>query len=640
MEGRLQRWGPVDRNAAGKPRDRIVWKMYKRMFFHVKGHWALMLLALCCLVANSLLEFVIPQLSRYTIDHIIPGKLFHMLPWVGAGILGTAVLLGVFGYLSSFTMAKVGQRAIYDLRNELYRHLHSLDMAFFDRNRTGDLMSRVTSDVGMMQQLVSSGMMQIVTDLFTFVAIAFYMLYVDWQLTLLMLATFPIMMVTTRKFSKRIRSTFKTVQQSVAEVSNHLQDTLSGIRVIKSFASESYETERFSERSGNNMKANLRAARLRSIYEPVIDLLNYTGMAAVLLFGAYQVMRGRLTVGSIVAFLAYLRLLQNPIRHFSRILNTIQQSAAAYERITEVLETKPEVREKPDARPLPPIRGHIVFRNVSFGYRKDVPVLRDFNLTIEPGRVTALVGASGAGKSTVAHLIARFYDPQQGEITIDGYPLKDVRLKTLREQMGVVSQDIVLFNGTVRDNIRYGKPDATDEEIMAAARAANAHEFIASFPSGYDTEIGERGVKLSGGQKQRLSIARAILKNPRLIVLDEATASLDTESEHLIQEALRRLLAGRTCLVIAHRLSTIRSADRIVVLDRGVIVESGTHDELLAAGGQYRKLYDLQFPQGGAEAADEEANGEARLEREPALRQKTESAAVPAPFGRLGKMGW
>ncbi|PYI52520.1 ABC transporter ATP-binding protein [Paenibacillus flagellatus] len=605
MESRRRTVEAAEARPGPRSRDRTVRHMYKRMFFHVKGHWALMLLALVCLVANSLLEFVIPQLTRHTIDRVIPDGDTGALAWIGAAILGTALLLGLFGYLSSVTMATVGQRAVYDLRNELYRHMQSLDMAFFDRNRTGDLMSRVTSDVNMLQQLVSSGMMQILTDAFTFFAIALYMLYVDWQLTLLMLATFPLMLYTTRKFSKRIRASFKTVQQSVAEVSNHLQDTLSGIRLIKSFASEDYELERFAERSETNMKANLRTVRLRAIYEPVIDLLNYVGMVAVLIFGAWQTIRGDLTVGAIVAFLAYLRLLQNPIRHFSRILNTIQQSAAAYERIVEVLETKPEVVEKADAVPLPPVNGHIVFRGVSFAYRPDVPVLRDFDLTIEPGKVTALVGPSGAGKSTVAHLIARFYDPQAGSIVIDGLDLKDVALKSLREQMGVVSQDIVLFNGTVRDNIRYGKPEATDDEIAAAARAANAHEFIASFPNGYDSEIGERGVKLSGGQKQRISIARAILKNPRLIVLDEATASLDTESEHLIQEALSRLLAGRTCLVIAHRLSTIRSADRIVVMDGGSIAEAGTHEELLARNGKYKKLHDLQFPQ--EEAGDSPA---------------------------------
>lgn len=625
IPGGRMRFG-LDADQQKPKKDKTVLNMYKRMFFHVKGHWALLLVALVCLIGNSLLEFVIPQLSRYTIDTVIPGKHYGALIWIALGVLGTALLLGLFSYLSSTTLAKVGQRAIFDLRNELYRHLQSMDMAFFDRNRTGDLMSRVTSDVGMLQQLVSSGMMQIATDLFTFTAVAIYMFYVDWQLTLIIMATFPIMLYTTRKFGKRIRTSFKTVQQSVAEVSNHLQDTLSGIRVIKSFANEDYESERFSARSETNMHANLRAVRLRAIFEPIIDILNNLGMVAVLVFGAWKTMNGDFTVGTIVAFLAYVRLLQNPIRHFSRILNTIQQSAAAYERIVEVLETKPDVTEKANAVQLPPIQGHVVFDDVSFSYRNDVPVLQHFNLEFRPGQVVALVGHSGAGKSTVAHLIARFYDPQQGTISIDGYPLPDVTTKSLREQMGVVSQDIVLFNGTIRDNILYGKPGATDEEMIAAAKAANAHDFIASFPNGYHSEIGERGVKLSGGQKQRLSIARAILKNPRLIVLDEATAALDTESEHLIQEALGRLLAGRTCLVIAHRLSTIQSADQIVVIDQGTIAEKGTHAELIELNGKYRKLYDMQFPQ---EQAKEETS-----EQAPSQPQRPMRAGGPPAWQR------
>ncbi|MFX3636441.1 MAG: ABC transporter ATP-binding protein [Candidatus Pristimantibacillus sp.] len=581
-----------------------IWAMYKRMFFHVRSHLLLMIAALFFIIAVSLLEFVIPQLTQYTIDHLIPAKRYSSLLWIGLGVLGTAVLLGVFNYLSSQTMASVGQRAIYELRNELYRHIQKLDVSFFDRNRTGDLMSRMTNDVNMLQQLISSGMLSIVTDMFTFVAVAAYMFWVDWKLTTIVLATFPLMILTTRFFSGRVRTAFRKVQESISEVSNHLQDTLTSIRLIKSFSNETYETNRFASRSQDNMTANLSAVKLRSIYEPIIDLLNFIGLAAVLLFGARQAMKGTMTIGTIVAFMAYLRLLQNPVKRFSRTLNTIQQSAAAYERIVDIMSVEPEVKEKPDALELPEIKGDIRFNNVSFAYHNGTPVLQNFNLEMKAGEMTALVGSSGAGKSTIAHLLTRFYDPQQGNITIDGHPLTDITLKSLRNQMGIVSQEIWLINGTIRENIVYGTPDATDEEVIAAAIAANAHEFITAYPDGYESQIGERGVKLSGGQKQRLSIARALLKNPRLILLDEATSSLDTESEKSIQDALTHLLEGRTCLIIAHRLSTIRRADRIYVLDKGQVIESGTHDSLLLQPGRYKHLYELQFPQQPANTAD------------------------------------
>ncbi|GGD83922.1 ABC transporter ATP-binding protein [Paenibacillus nasutitermitis] len=579
------------------PKPGSIWSMYKRMFFHIKGQWGLIIAAVISILAVSLLEFGIPQITQYTIDHLIPGKHYYALVWVALGILGTAILLGLFNYISSIAMASIGQRAVFELRNQLYRHLQSLDIGFFDRSRTGDLMSRVTSDVGMLQQLVSSGMMSIVTDLFTFVAVVIYMLWVDWQLTVIILITFPLMILTTRFFSTRIRRSFKRIQESVAEVTNHLQDTLSSIRLMKAFSTEDYESERFAVRSQANMGANLAAVKLRSVYEPIIDLINFVGMAAVLIYGAKQTMDGALTVGSIVAFLAYLRLLQNPVRRFSRTLNTVQQSAAAYERIVEILETKSAVVEIEHPRELENVQGHVVFKDVSFAYHTGTPVLEHFDFELLPGKITAIVGSSGAGKSTITHLITRFYDPQQGSITMDGHPLTELSLSSLRGQMGIVSQDIVLLNGTIRDNMVYGKRGATDAEIEAAARAANAHDFITAFPQGYDSQIGERGVKLSGGQKQRLSIARAILKDPQLIILDEATSSLDSESEKAIQDALEHLLKNRTSLVIAHRLSTIQRADRIYVLDKGKIIEEGTHQSLLEHEGRYKQLYELQFPQ-------------------------------------------
>jgi len=575
-----------------------IYAMFLRIFEHARTEWRALATALACIILISLLEFVVPQLTKYTIDTVIDQKLFSQLFYIGAGIILAAISLGFLRYLSTSVMAAIGQKVLYRLRNDLYRHLQKLDVAYYDRNRTGDLMSRVTNDVSVLQQLISSSMMQLFTDIFTFTAIAIYMMFIDWKLTLMLLATFPFMIMTTHVFGKRIRTSFRKVQESLADVSDHLQNTLTGIRMIKSFTAEDYESERFSERTQRNMDANVQVTRLRAAYEPIIDFINFVGLAIVLVFGAWLAMRGSMTVGTIVAFIAYLRLLQNPIRHFSRILNSIQQAAAAYERIVEVMNTEPEITDKPDAAQLPFMKGHIRFRDVTFSYSgsREEEVLSGFNLELKPGQVTALVGSSGSGKTTIAHLITRFYEVGEGSITVDGYDVRDVTLDSLREQIGIVTQDIVLFNGTIGENIRYGNQHATDEEVVAAAKAAHAAEFIESFKEGYDTQIGERGVKLSGGQKQRLSIARALLKNPKMIILDEATASLDTESEQMIQTALAELLKGRTCLVIAHRLSTIQQADAIFVLENGRIEEQGTHVSLLAKGGRYSELYDMQFP--------------------------------------------
>lgn len=575
-----------------------IYAMFLRIFDHAKTEWKSLVTALICVILISLLEFVIPQITKYTIDTVIDQKLFNQLFLIAAGVIGAAIALGALRYLSTSVMAAIGQKVLFKLRNDLYRHLQRLDVAYYDRTRTGDLMSRVTNDVSVLQQLISSSMMQLFTDLFTFTAIAIYMLFIDWKLTLLLLATFPFMILTTRLFGKRIRSSFRKVQESLADVSDHLQTTLTGIRLIKSFTAEEYESNRFSERTKRNMDANVQVVKLRAAYEPIIDFINFIGLAIVLVFGAWLSMNGMMTVGTIVAFIAYLRLLQNPVRHFSRILNTIQQAAAAYERIVEVMNTKAEIVDAEGAAILPTTRGHIQFQNVSFSYSgaEEGMVLHRFDLELKPGEVTALVGSSGSGKTTIAHLIPRFYDVREGSVTIDGYDVREVALDSLREQIGIVSQDIVLFNGSIEENIKYGNQNATEKEVIAAAKAANAAEFIESFKHGYDTQIGERGVKLSGGQKQRLSIARAILKNPKIIILDEATASLDTESEQLIQGALSKLLKGRTCLVIAHRLSTIQQADHIYVLEDGQIREHGTHHALMKRKGRYSELYELQFP--------------------------------------------
>lgn len=580
-----------------KPSKESIWTMLNHMFNRVPSKWKFSSMILFIMLLISLLEFSIPQLTQYTIDEAIPDKKYDSLLWIGLGILGAAILLAVLNYLNSYIVSKVGQKVIMDLRNAMYDHIQRLDMKFFDKNRTGDLMSRLTNDVNLLQQLISSSMLQVLTDMVTFLAVAIYMLFINWKLTVVLLVTFPFMFYITRVFGKRIRLSFRSVQSSAGDVSNQLQDSLSGMRLIQSFSNETFESKRFAERNHENMVANIKSARLRSMFGPIIDLLNNLGLVAVIVFGAWQVMEGEFTVGLIVAFLAYLRLLQSPIRNFSRVISIVQQSAAAFERITEIMETKPGIQDKDTAIELPAKNNPIEFQAVDFSYNEDTPVLRNLNLTMHPGQVTALVGSSGAGKSTITSLLIRFYDPQSGTIKVGGHDIRDVSLKSLRGQMGVVSQDIILFTGSIRDNIVYGKLDATDEEIIESAKAANAHEFISAFPNGYDSQIGERGVKLSGGQKQRLAIARALLKNPQIIILDEATASLDTESEHLIQEALSSLLKNRTSIVIAHRLSTIRNADQIIVLEKGMVQETGTHDQLLQTNGRYKQLHDLQFPQ-------------------------------------------
>ncbi|MFJ7508251.1 ABC transporter ATP-binding protein [Peribacillus simplex] len=572
-----------------------IWLMLKQMFNRVPSKWKFCTLVLCIMLLISLLEFSIPQLTQFTIDKIIPEKRYDSLIWIGAGILCAAIVLALLNYFNSYIVSKVGQTAIMDIRNSMYDHIQTLDMKFFDKNRTGDLMSRLTNDVNLLQQLISSSMLQVLTDTVTFIAVAVYMLFINWKLTIVLLFTFPFMFYITRVFGKRIRMSFRSVQSSAGDVSNQLQDSISGMRLIQSFTNEEFESRRFAERNQENMAANIKS--VRSMFGPIIDLLNNIGLVAVIVFGAWQVMEGEFTIGLIVAFLAYLRLLQSPVRNFSRVISIVQQSAAAFERITEILETQPEISDKGNAIELPSIKKQIEFQCVDFAYDESVPVLSNLNLTMKAGQVTALVGSSGAGKSTITSLLIRFYDPQDGTIKMDGHDIKDVSLKSLRGQIGIVSQDIILFNGSIRDNIVYGKLDATDDEIIQSSKAANAHDFISAFPDGYDSQIGERGVKLSGGQKQRIAIARALLKNPQIIILDEATAALDTESEHLIQEALSRLLINRTSIVIAHRLSTIHDANQIIVLEKGQVHEKGTHEQLLQKNGRYKQLHDLQFPQ-------------------------------------------
>ena len=571
-------------------------KLVQRFSKYVWQNRAPFFVALVAIFCLSFFQVLVPQITRYVIDVVIPQQKLNQLPWVAGAILAVSLIIGVLNFLRSHMMSLFGQRTINSIRNDLYQHIQKLSIGFFEKRRTGDLMARLSQDVNALGGLITADVADILADSFTFVVIVVYLLSADWQLTLLLLVVWPIMVFLNQFFGRFLRGAYHNVQQQQAAVNNHIQDTLSNINVIKSFGNESYEIDRFFEHSSSYMEANIRAVQIWSLFFPIIDIMNNVGTLIVLVFGSWEVVNGRLSIGEVAAFLAYITQINQPIRRFSRVMNIIQLAIVSSDRIFEILETEPEVIETEDAVPLTEPKGQLRFEQVQFAYRSDEPVLHDFSLDIQPGTTVALVGASGAGKSTIAKLAARFYDPTAGKVWLDDHDLKDITLDSLRDHIGIVAQETLLLYGTVRDNIAYGKLDATDAEIEAAAKAANAHGFITSFPEGYDTIIGERGVRLSGGQRQRLAIARVLLKNPQFILLDEATSALDTESESLIQSSLENLLTGRTSLVIAHRLSTIQNADLIVVLEAGKIIETGTHTELLAKRGRYAQLHAMQFP--------------------------------------------
>jgi len=567
----------------------------KRLFSHVQPYWKPLLLTAVALLLATGLSLLPPLFQRAIIDDVLVTGDFSRLWRLIGGLVGVYALLQAVTMVEQYVRHVLGARFILDLRVRLYAHLQRLSLAFFEQTSTGELMSRVTNDVEALENFVTHGVTLTAVDLLRLLGASAILVTLEWRLALVVLIPVPFIALGLRAFNKYARPIYRQARDRLGDINARLEDNLAGIRVTQAFVQEEPELVRFSDASQRYYTQRVRSIRAWSLFFPGLRFLALLGTALVLGFGAWMVARGQVTLGTLVAFLAYSTSFYEPLNRLTEIDNILQQAIAAGERIFELMDEVPDIQDAPDAIPLESIEGDVVFDDVHFRYQDGEEVLHDIDFHITPGEVVALVGPSGAGKTSIARLLSRFYDPVHGRVVVDGHDLRDVQVASLRRHVAVVLQDTFLFNASVRENLCYGKPDATDAEIIAAATAAYAHEFIVQLPQGYATEIGERGVKLSGGQKQRLALARAILADPRILILDEATSSVDAEAEYLIQQALDEVLKGRTAVVIAHRLSTIRNADKIVALEGGRIREIGSHQELLARGGLYSALYQRQL---------------------------------------------
>ena len=570
-------------------------KNYKRLLAYIKPYLGRLGLAVICIIIASGANLYLPWIIKDMIDKVLAEKNMAMLNVISVSIVVVFAIRGFFYYWQSYLVSYIGQRVVVDVREVMFRKFQRMPMAYFDKHQTGETMSYITNDVGAIQAALVDNLIEFFTEAAILVGSIVLMLYIDWKLTLLTLITVPMVGYAMKIFGRKIKRSGTLIQERIADITALLQESISSIRVVKSFVREDYEIKRFRAENLLNFQAVMKNVQLTSLLTPTVEFLAAVAVTLIVWFGGYEVVQGIMSAGSLVAFLTYAVNLANPVKRLSRIYGRMQQAMAAIDRIFSVLDMKETVNDKPNAVTLPKVEGKVSVENVTFSYDDQHNALENVSFEVSPGQMIAFVGPSGAGKSTIANLIPRFYDVNDGAIKIDGYDIRDVTINSLREQIGIVPQETLLFNTTVLENIRYGKLDATDEEVIAAAKAANADTFINELPNGYQTLIGERGLNLSGGQRQRMAIARAMLKNPQILILDEATSALDTESEKIVQAALDELMVGRTSFVIAHRLSTIFSADQIFVIDKGRICEHGTHAELLKLGGVYSNLYNIQF---------------------------------------------
>jgi subfamily B ATP-binding cassette protein MsbA len=582
----------------------------------LRPHKRALAFALLAVIGETAADLLQPWMLKIVLDGVLRSKPMQGAGWFNHFVLRVAgtgqlsllrfavigsLVIAVFGaacsYAEKYLTTSVGQRVLHDMRMSLYAHVQRLSLSYHDNSRTGDLISRVTSDIDNVQSFVASGVLSAIVDVLTLAGMVGVMFYVNWKFTLAALSVVPILAVVVYSYTRRIKKAAREVRKKEGEIVSTVQEVLGSIRVVKAFAREDYEERRLEEESLESIEIALRARSLKAKLAPLVEVIVAIGTSIVLWMGARMVMAGRFNPGTLVVFILYLGKMFKPIQDLSKMTDSYSKAAVGLERIREVLAAHGEVADTPGARTVSKVRGQVEFADVHFHYEGGPPILRGVTLRIEPGQTAALVGPTGAGKTTIVSLIPRFYDPTSGVVRLDGTDVRRFTKKSLRENISFVLQDTALFHGSIWSNISYGKPGASRREIYAAAELANAHEFIEKLPEGYNTIIGERGVTLSGGQRQRVAIARAVIRNSPLLILDEPSSGLDAESEHLVFEALERLMKGRTSIVIAHRLSTIRDADAIFVVDNGAISESGTHDELLKSGGLYAKLYQLIVPE-------------------------------------------
>jgi subfamily B ATP-binding cassette protein MsbA len=570
----------------------------RRLLVLVKPYWLRLMVAGVAMLVGSLIGLIFPAVTSSLIDTIFikrdEGALNNIVLLLMVVFVGQAAFI----YLQSYLVSWVGERVVADLRLKLYNHLQKLSISFFNEHRTGELISRFTNDVTTVQSAVTNNLISFFQNIVTLVGAIFIIIITDLRLTLLILAVVPIIVVTAILFGRWLRGVSNKVQTQIGETTAVLEETVANIRTVKAFSRENYEIERYQNGVQKIFNITISATRIRSLFTSTMTVVSFEAIVAVLWYGGHEVLAGSISPGQLVAFLIYMGIVGGQVGSLSGVYGTFQSALGGSQRIFELLDTTPQIVDQPDACILPPIKGDLRFDDVSFSYSESgAAVLHNLSFRAAPGEVVALVGPSGAGKTTTVSLIPRFYDVNAGSITVDGYDIKNVTSQSLREQIGIVPQEPVLFGMSVRENILYGRLDATPAEVEAAAKAANAHEFIVRLAEGYDSLVGERGVKLSSGQRQRIAIARAILRNPRILILDEATSALDNESESLVQEALERLMQDRTTIVIAHRLTTIEKADKIVVMEQGRLVEEGSHAELLLQEGLYYRLYTRNFEQ-------------------------------------------